>query len=61
MPYRSEAQRRWAHTKAGTEALGGPGKVSEWDKASENLKLPARKSKKKLSGQEMLKNAMSKK
>jgi len=43
MPYRSQAQRRWAHTAAGTEALGGPEKVAEWDAASKGKKLPARK------------------
>lgn len=42
MPYRSEAQRRWAHTKAGMKALGGPEKVEEWDKESKGMKLPER-------------------
>jgi hypothetical protein len=40
MPYKSDAQRRWAHTKKGTKALGGSAKVSEWDKASKGKKLP---------------------
>lgn len=40
MPYKSAAQRKWAHTKAGTKALGGADKVAEWDKASEGMKLP---------------------
>lgn len=40
MPFKSAAQRRWAHTEAGTEALGGPAKVSEWDQASKGKKLP---------------------
>ena len=40
MPYRSSQQRKWAHTPAGTKALGGPKKVAEWDKASKGLKLP---------------------
>lgn len=40
MPYKSDAQRRWAHTKAGTKALGGPEKVSEWDRASKGDSLP---------------------
>jgi hypothetical protein len=40
MPYTSDAQRRWAHTRAGTEALGGAEKVKEWDKASKGKDLP---------------------
>ena len=40
MPYVSEAQRRWAHTKAGTKALGGKKAVEEWDKATKGKKLP---------------------
>lgn len=40
MPYKSDAQRRWAHTKTGTKALGGKGKVAEWDDASRGKKLP---------------------
>lgn len=39
MPYSSLMQARWAHTKKGTEALGGKEKVKEWDKASKGLKL----------------------
>jgi hypothetical protein len=39
-PYRSEAQRRWAHTAAGKEALGGASAVHEWDKATKGKKLP---------------------
>lgn len=42
MPYKSEAQRNWAHTKEGTEALGGPAKVQEWDEASKGHQLPDR-------------------
>lgn len=42
MPYTSLAQERWAHTKEGEEALGGPEKVHEWDQASKGLKLPER-------------------
>lgn len=45
MPYTSDAQRRWAHTKAGMAALGGASKVEEWDKASKGLKLPEKVSK----------------
>lgn len=40
MPYVSQSQQGWAHTKEGTEALGGPAKVAEWDAASKGLKLP---------------------
>lgn len=40
MPYRSQAQRRWAHTPAGRIALGGNDKVHEWDVASKGKKLP---------------------
>jgi len=40
MPYTSDAQRRWAHTASGEEALGGPAKVAEWDAASKGMKLP---------------------
>lgn len=42
MPYESDAQRRWAHTKAGMKALGGKAKVAEWDAASKGKKLPER-------------------
>lgn len=47
MPFKSEAQRRWAHTKAGTRALGGKKAVAEWEKATGDRKLPkyAKKSK----------------
>lgn len=41
-PYRSEAQRRWAHTAAGKEALGGEAGVHEWDEATKGKKLPER-------------------
>jgi len=40
MPYSSDAQRRWAHTSAGTKALGGKSKVHEWDEASKGKELP---------------------
>ena len=39
MPYRSEKQRKWAHTPAGTKALGGPGKVREWDRATRKRRI----------------------
>jgi hypothetical protein len=34
MPFRSEAQRKWAYTKEGTKALGGKKAVQEWEKAT---------------------------
>lgn len=40
MPYKSDAQRKWAHTAAGTKALGGKSAVHEWDTASKGKKLP---------------------
>lgn len=40
MPYKSDQQRKWAHTPAGTKALGGKAKVKEWDEASQGKKLP---------------------
>lgn len=39
-PYVSEAQRRWAHTSSGKEALGGNASVHEWDEATKRKKLP---------------------
>lgn len=43
MPFKSEAQNRWAHTPAGTKALGGPAAVKEWESATDYSHLPARK------------------
>jgi len=45
-PYKSDRQRRWAHTKTGTKALGGKEKVEEWDAASKGKRLPAKAKKK---------------
>ena len=42
MPYKSDAQRRWAHTKKGMKALG-ESKVHEYDEASRGKELPERK------------------
>ena len=39
MPYKSEKQRRWAHTPSGKDALGPEG-VKEWDEASKGSDLP---------------------
>lgn len=47
MPYKSDQQRKWAHTKAGTKALGGKYKVAEWDAESKGKDLPAKAKKKK--------------
>lgn len=46
MPYKSEKQRRWAHTTTGMMSLG-KSKVEEFDKASKGKKLPKKSSKKK--------------
>lgn len=46
MPYKSEAQKKWAHTKEGTKALGGKAAVKEWDIATGKKKLPKRVPKK---------------
>ena len=43
MPYLSRSQSRWAHSPAGTKALGGKEKVSEWDRATDFNDLPERK------------------
>lgn len=43
MPFESQAQQGWAHTKEGTEALGGAAKVKEWDASTDFSKLPERK------------------
>lgn len=39
MPYKSEAQRRWAHTPEGMRELGAK-KVAEYDKKSRGKNLP---------------------
>ena len=44
-PFVSGAQRRWGHTAAGKEALGGEAGVHEWDEATKEKKLPERVSK----------------
>ena len=47
MPFKSEAQKKWAYTKEGTKALGGNKNVAEWQKASpKNLPKYAPKKKK---------------
>lgn len=40
MPWKSEQQRKWGHTKEGTKALGGKRAVAEWEKATGNRPLP---------------------
>lgn len=47
MPFKSQAQRQWAYTKAGTKALGGKKAVAEWEKATGDKKLPKYAPKKK--------------
>lgn len=47
MPFKSEAQRKWAYTKEGTRALGGKQAVQEWSKATGNKQLPKYAPKKK--------------
>lgn len=47
MPFKSQAQRRWAYSKEGTKALGGKQVVAEWEKATGNKKLPKYAPKKK--------------
>jgi hypothetical protein len=39
MPFKSQAQRKWAYTKEGTKALGGKQAVAEWEKQLLNLYL----------------------
>jgi 8-oxo-dGTP pyrophosphatase MutT (NUDIX family) len=39
-PYKSDAQRRWAHTNEGEKSLGGKAAVHEWDEATKGKKLP---------------------
>jgi hypothetical protein len=56
-PYSSDAQRRWAHTEAGTKALGGEEKVKEWDKESKGKDLPEKVSKEEMGKAEMPKGA----
>ena len=47
MPFKSEAQRKWAMTPAGTKALGGKKAVAEWERATGNRQLPKYAPKKK--------------
>lgn len=42
MPYKSDAQRKWAHTPKGRKALGGSAQVAEWDQKSKGKALPKR-------------------
>jgi hypothetical protein len=56
-PYRSEAQRRWAHTPAGKKALGGEKAVKEWDSATKGKNLPEKISKEELAQDSKMKKA----
>lgn len=40
MPFVSKSQNAWAHTPAGTKALGGAAKVKEWEGATDYSHLP---------------------
>jgi hypothetical protein len=42
MPFKSKAQNAWAHTPAGTKALGGKSAVKEWESATNYSSLPAK-------------------
>jgi len=44
-PYASDAQRKWAHTEAGTKALGGKAAVHHWDEETKGKSLPEHVSK----------------
>lgn len=46
MPYKSEKQRKWAHTKMGMRKLGAAA-VAEFDEASKGMKLPKKAKKRK--------------
>lgn len=45
MPYKSERQRKWAHTPTGKRKLGKK-KVDEYDAVSKGMKLPKKAKKK---------------
>ena len=45
MSFKSLAQNAWAHTPAGTKALGGKKKVKEWESATNYDSLPEHVSK----------------
>ncbi len=42
MPYKSQAQRRWAHATAGKRGGMTKKQVEEWDKETKGKKLPER-------------------
>lgn len=46
MPYKSDAQRRWAHTKAGKKALGAK-RIKKYDKLAKGKNLPEKVKRKK--------------
>lgn len=43
MPFKSKAQNAWAHTEDGTDALGGPSAVKEWESDTDYNTLPEKK------------------
>jgi len=59
MPYRSEAQRRWAHTPTGMKALGGKKAVEEWDRETKGKDLPERAGKGKKTDRQKIAEAMA--
>lgn len=40
MPFKSEAQRKWAYSDEGIKALGGIEKVREWEEKTQDKELP---------------------
>lgn len=40
MPFKSLNQNAWAHTPAGTKALGGAKAVKEWESETNYKKIP---------------------
>lgn len=58
MPYVSDAQRRYAHTKTARNKGWKASSVKEFDQASKGLKLPERVSKKQRAVGKKLKSAM---
>lgn len=47
MPFVSKKQQAWGNSPAGIKALGGKKAVEEWNKATDNKKLPKYAKKKK--------------
>lgn len=58
MPFESKDQNAWAHTPAGTKALGGEKAVKEWEGATDYSKLPKKKKKVKGGNTELAPDSM---